>query len=1083
MATLEAKLMLRDQFTEVLNTIDQSLDKAAQSMNSFKQQVAELEQVLYSASAAIEHMNATLQTSIDQVWNIIQPMTDRLMELFGNFGDQISSFIDIKDFVTKIVEGLTAIIKVVEKIENIAQSDLGTALVGGIENFDQVQSVLSKLVKASMESLKQAMSGAGLFKGIFEKIKTSISQGFEEISGKLNGMGEVFSGKNIVRSLEQSKNLIKNFFSVIKNIAGEGSQKFAGAWGKISGVFKGFGPQLELFKKAFQKLKEPISDVVSTIKEQFTKLSDLFDRLKGFLGFGKEASSNESSSAGGGFLAESFVKPINTFFDTVNGFAKKAANLALVYGIVAIIKEAAQALKDVMDKVPDDLGELAKKFGIMTLALAAMGVIVAVAGALADKNPAKAFNGLLIVAGLSINLLLAAEAMKQIDDNVPSDFGSFAAKIGAMALALASMGGLVAVAGILANLNPAAAIAGLVVIAAMSLELMLAAEAMKQIDEKVSDDFGGFSNKLANIALAIGGFITLATAIGAVIATGIGGAAIIAGMIAIAAVAGELMLMAEAILQVDEKVPDEFGNVEEKITNLLDVIQIFTNSDLGSIGDLLSNIVGSLNTSLISGIVDELVSVAENLQKIEGIEIADSVGEKIHEILSAVETINGEKSIFKTIGDTFKSGFDNSMYENVAESVAAITQIASDLSMLGMVPLPIDAITKKVEDLLGICDLIIGVDNEDKGFWSSLKDKFTSGFDASTFSHVIDSVNYLLSIASGLSALGLIPFDKQQLETKVSDILEIIDLLGSGEEGFWGKLGNTFGSKFDATTLSNVSGSIEHLIGITNKLIALAEIPIDKEAVLQRIKDIGEVIEEMNQFPELVGFEGMEAMVGLFTTLTETIMTAIQDATTNGMEMLATSIEAGVAQVKAAVENIKEEIVQAFNGLPAQLQMTGGYAMVGLANGIRIGAESAISAAQTIALRVASIVRQALDVHSPSRVMMEIGGFVSEGLAKGIATAQYMVEKTSDALALAAIPDQLATVSANGVISSSVQVDDKDISRIKASTSQAVIVQHKQVVPQVTVNVENNNAEALNVEDIVERVEEVILDAMDADLS
>lgn len=157
--------------------------------------------------------------------------------------------------------------------------------------------------------------------------------------------------------------------------------------------------------------------------------------------------------------------------------------------------------------------------------------------------------------------------------------------------------------------------------------------------------------------------------------------------------------------------------------------------------------------------------------------------------------------------------------------------------------------------------------------------------------------------------------------------------------------------------------------------------------------------------------------------------------------------------------------------------------MAGLANGIQIGAESAISAAQTVAMRVASIVRQALDVHSPSRVMMEIGGFVSEGLAKGIVSAQYMVEKASAALAMATIPEQLATVSANEVITSSVQVDDKDIARIKASTSQAVIVQHKQVVPQVTVNVENNNAEALNVEDIVERVEEVILDAMDADLS
>jgi len=115
--------------------------------------------------------------------------------------------------------------------------------------------------------------------------------------------------------------------------------------------------------------------------------------------------------------------------------------------------------------------------------------------------------------------------------------------------------------------------------------------------------------------------------------------------------------------------------------------------------------------------------------------------------------------------------------------------------------------------------------------------------------------------------------------------------------------------------------------------------------------------------------------------------------------------------------------------------------------------------------------------------MMEIGGFVSAGLANGIQAAQQLVENASEALALATIPNQAAIITENGVITSSVQVDDKDISRIKASTNQAVIVQHKQVVPQVTVNVENNGADTLNVDDLVERVEEVILEAMAADLS
>lgn len=1255
MATLEANLKLRDQFTDVLTKIDASLNKATQSMHSFKQQVTELEQVLQSASAAITQMNAALQSSIDQVWNIIQPMTDRLMALFGNFGDQISSLVAIKDFTSKLMEGLNEITQVFDKIGKAVQSDLFEGLMSGFDRFDQLPAKLSELVNSSLKNLKQAMTGTDLFQTIFGKIKATVAQGVAGVTSKFKKITEVFNGKTITKQLESGKKLFFDFFEAIKRGTGEGGQKLSEAMGKISGVVKKAKPQLDLLTQAFQKIKEPISDVITTIKEQFAKLPELFDRLKGFLGFGEKAG-GASSAADNSFLTEAFVEPINTFFDTINGFAKKAANLALVYGIILLIKEAAQALKEVSEKVPDDLGDLAKKFGIMALALAAMGGIVAAAGYLADKNPEKALAGLLVVAGLSVNLMIAAEAMKHVDEKVPSDFGRFAAKLGMMALALVGMGGLVAAAGLLASLNPAAAIAGLIVIAAISLELMLAAEAMKQVDEKVPDNIGSFSSKLANIGIAIGGFTGLAATIGAVMATGIGGALIIAGMIAIAGVAAELMLMAEAILQVDEKVPDDFGSVEEKINNLLAVIQFFTDSDLGSVGDALKNVISGINTAVVAEIVNQLVSVAENLKRIEEIELSESIGEKMQEILSVVETINGQKGFFQAIGDTFKSGFDKSMFENVSESVDTLTQIASDLSalsqidlpieaitekvenllkvcdlivgegetgfwsslkakftsgfdsstfgnvsesveqlgqiasdlsMISQIPLPIDsitqkvedllkvcnlivgegetgfwsslknkftsgfdtstfqnvsesvdqllqiafhlailaavplnteAITKTVEDLLEICELIIGSEKEGKGFWSSLRDKFTSGFDTSTYSNVLDSVNYLLNIARKLSLLAELSFDKEQIETRVSDMLKIINLLGDGEDSFWAKLTKTFGTQFDATALNNVSDSVHHLIRIANALLLLSLIPLETEAAIQTIEDLGEVIEALNEFPDLIGLEGIESMVSTFNTLTEalqlfissaeisldglagvaatfetnmatmqtsteTTMTAIQEAATIGMELFVTSIESGMTQATAAVETGKAAITQAFTGLQAELHAAGQHAMSGLAMGIQAGSGTAIASAQSVAARVATVVRQALDIRSPSRVMMEIGGFVSAGLANGIQAAQQLVENASEALALATIPDQAAIITENGVITSSVQFDDKDISRIKASTNQAVIVQHKQVVPQVTVNVENNGADTLNVEDLVERVEEVILEAMAADLS
>lgn len=126
----------------------------------------------------------------------------------------------------------------------------------------------------------------------------------------------------------------------------------------------------------------------------------------------------------------------------------------------------------------------------------------------------------------------------------------------------------------------------------------------------------------------------------------------------------------------------------------------------------------------------------------------------------------------------------------------------------------------------------------------------------------------------------------------------------------------------------------------------------------------------------------------------------------------------------------------------------GSYAMQGLAGGIQAGAGSAIAAATAVANQVSAAVKSAMDIHSPSRVMMALGNFVTQGLAKGILAAESLVVSASNAIANAAVPDAWDT-SVNGEM----QIDSEDVARLKASTSQQVVVNQKTLQPAVTVNV------------------------------
>ena len=71
---------------------------------------------------------------------------------------------------------------------------------------------------------------------------------------------------------------------------------------------------------------------------------------------------------------------------------------------------------------------------------------------------------------------------------------------------------------------------------------------------------------------------------------------------------------------------------------------------------------------------------------------------------------------------------------------------------------------------------------------------------------------------------------------------------------------------------------------------------------------------------------------------------------------------------------------------------------LGLANGINAKADVAIAAAQALAAAVSTAISAALQIHSPSKVMMGLGEFVSEGFAEGIENGLGRVNDAVDSM-------------------------------------------------------------------------------------
>ena len=110
---------------------------------------------------------------------------------------------------------------------------------------------------------------------------------------------------------------------------------------------------------------------------------------------------------------------------------------------------------------------------------------------------------------------------------------------------------------------------------------------------------------------------------------------------------------------------------------------------------------------------------------------------------------------------------------------------------------------------------------------------------------------------------------------------------------------------------------------------------------------------------------------------------------------LAQGVDSGAGQPVASVTNLSNSLKTPFYSLNSDFYSIGQFAMSGLNMGLWSASGSVMATAQSIADRVKSTIKNALDIHSPSRVMRdEVGRFIPQGIAVGIEADAGVVKRS-----------------------------------------------------------------------------------------
>lgn len=763
-------------------------------------------------------------------------------------------------------------------------NQLYKALDKGTISFD---SFVDKLIEVGTESgtlAEAARANAIGLRTSLANIGTQITRGLANVISAFDDTSKRLTGKTLSENLNSVRQaVIDTFAFIIPQIEKLDPyiEKAINKFKQLQDTLKNFawGEFWEGLKEGFSGLKEAFSGFVEVAKPALSFLKDLITQYGGgsfAKGLGKLPADYIKLAVGlkvfgkalqflgkytnvslPSFLGGKKNKGGNTVFNfDVAKSLNQLKNLTLIYGYVKVIQELAQALQDIDKKVPTNIAKVGQKLANMGLALAGIGALAVAVGAIAKLDYKAAAAGLIGVAGLSLNLILAAEALKQINTKVPSNLARVSGKLLALTLALGSMTAIFGIATAIAKIGGLPyAIAGLGIVTGLVLELMLVAEALKQFDDKVPEDIGNFSSKVANMAIALGALGGIVAVVGGLVSSGVGALVGAAGLLGITAFALELILVAEAIKQFDDKVPNDLSGVIGKIESLAEVLEAFSKATFTDITKLFSDFLGVVDIAVITQGIDLLIVLAGLLEELGQIKISKKGIANIEEMLEALSVFDG--SDLESLVGNFIFAVDATV---IASSLDVLIAIGEQLEHIGQFDFRSGNVRGNIQAIKDTITEVFGADS----IFSVLAKSVNNTFDPGYYKNALKSMVYIQEIGGQLETLGGYEIDTGKVEAYVKSIEDCIRIIGNSS--FVDLVGKFIGVGEAAAIFE----TLKIFVDLIEPLNQLGNANIDAGTARRNINNILFAIESLGN-AKLEDFAKQAIEVGTFMIVVNTL--------------------------------------------------------------------------------------------------------------------------------------------------------------------------------------------------------------------
>ena len=192
--------------------------------------------------------------------------------------------------------------------------------------------------------------------------------------------------------------------------------------------------------------------------------------------------------------------------------------------------------------------------------------------------------------------------------------------------------------------------------------------------------------------------------------------------------------------------------------------------------------------------------------------------------------------------------------------------------------------------------------------------------------------------------------------------------------------------------ISSMSGiNSESVAGFSSAISALGQVSYDQ--IYSSFNSVDFSLIGVNVMTRLaqgiqVGAQNVQAQLDIMlSSLSDYASQGTQEFNLDGLRLateFATGIQNGAANVQVQVGIMVQNAANALNGYEGFFYAAGSNLAVGFANGISASSYRATLASRAMANAAKTAAEQALDEHSPSKVMQQIGEYAGQGFVNGL---------------------------------------------------------------------------------------------------